>query len=478
MEEQLAQAKSLAESANHAKTQFLSNMSHELRTPLNGILGYAQLLERDATLDAGHRESVAVIKRSGEHLLTLINDLLDLAKIEAGRTELQHRAFGLREVLKHVVDLATVRASGAGLALLYEAGADVPEHVLGDERALRQILLNLLGNAVKFTERGRVRLRVAAGPANDDRVALRFEVSDTGCGIAEKDLQQVFDPFFRGVASERRIEGTGLGLAISQRLAGAMGGRIVAESRVGEGSTFTLEVALPLAGETTVLESPAAPAIGYLGRRRHVLVADDDPASRDLLARLLRELGFEVSEVEDGEQLIARCGALHPDLVIADLAMPRTNGLDATRALRRVAELRSTPVLASSADASEFTAAEARKAGCDDFLTKPWRTEDLLARVQKLLKLQWRRADESAAVPRHDRAPPGDSPRSSAAIADQLFDLAMKGDVKALLARTAEAFMEDPAGSATYEEVRRLAKRFDMKGVRQLLRANTLEAGA
>jgi len=243
MEEQLAKAKEAAEAASQAKSNFLAHMSHELRTPLNGILGYTELMARDPRLDTQQQERVGMIARSGEHLLTLINDLLDLAKVEAGRLDLQNARVDLPQLLKHVADLASVRAAQAGLTFDYAVEGRLPSEVHGDERAIRQILLNLLGNAVKFTRQGGVKFDVAVREMNARSSVLRFAVEDTGPGIAAEDLQQIFEPFVRAKA-DRNVEGTGLGLSITKRLLDAMGGTIEVESSPGKGSRFVVNLEL------------------------------------------------------------------------------------------------------------------------------------------------------------------------------------------------------------------------------------------
>jgi len=390
-EEALRLAKEAAERANQAKSTFLANMSHELRTPLNAVLGYAQLLRRETTLSTEQRQSVEIIQRSGDHLLTLINDVLDLAKIEAGRFECAPAPCRLQDFLNDLYEPFRLRAAEKGIAFQVHTRG-LPASVAVNAQRLRQIGLNLLGNAVKFTERGEVRLEVAY-----EAGALILAVSDTGIGIPAAMHEAVFEPFSQTGADRYKQQGTGLGLAISRLLATRMGGRIDLQSQEGRGSRFTLWVPAP---EIEPLSSePGARSERQLptGYRRtdarqeplRVLVVDDEPLARRLLEQQLTTLGFVVTLAEDGEQALSLSAAREFDLILMDIAMPTLDGLAATRAILGRPGATKRRIVALTARAFEDDRRACLEAGCCDFISKPLDWEQLFQVFESRLPLVW-----------------------------------------------------------------------------------------
>ena len=459
---ELARAKEAAVSASRAKSEFLANMSHELRTPLNSILGYAQIFRRDASLGERQKRGVEVIEKSGEHLLTLINDVLDLAKIEAGALELATSTFRLPALVDNLAESQRVRAEQKELTFTYQPGT-LPPLVRGDERKLRQVLLNLLGNAVKFTREGGVVLR--AESVGDG--VVRFEVEDTGVGIVPEKLEEIFRPFHQVGPERELVEGTGLGLAISRRLVDLMEGTLEVESRPGDGSLFSVALRLPEVSEDKAGHAPAEErtVTGYEGPVRRILVVDDQTENRAILAGLLEPLGFEVFEAADGREAVARTEELRPDLVLMDLVMPVMDGFEATRRLLGLPGLGDVKVIALSASVFDHNRQESHGAGCHDFLPKPVELEALLAKLEAQLSLTWIYAE-----PAGTREEPSDEVADlgtlAADTASALYDLARRGDVKAIL-RELEGLGPEQAGPL--KELTRLAHEYDMKAIRQRL---------
>jgi len=409
---ELERAKDAAEAASRAKSTFLANMSHEFRTPLNAILGFTQLLLRDPRVEPGEREDLETIGRSGEHLLGLINDVLQLSKIEAGRTTLNPQSFDLQRMLAGLEDMFRLRAEQKGLALYFEVSPDVPQFVRMDEGKLRQVLMNLLGNAVKFTQQGGVSLRVQSCPlaeADTQKLQVHFGVEDTGPGIAPQEIALLFDPFVQTSSGQQAQEGTGLGLAISQQFVRLMGGEIAVRSEVGQGSTFWFEVPAEVAVRADVLSAqPVQRVLGLApGQATYrLLVVDDKEVNRRLLVKMLAPLGFEVREAANGQEAIDVWQSWAPHLIFMDMRMPVMDGYEATRRIKATIRGQATLIVALTASALEEDREVILSEGCDGYMRKPFREADLLAVLEKHLGARFVYAEE-APVGQPPAAEPG-----------------------------------------------------------------------
>ena len=468
-EEVMRQAKETAETANRAKSDFLASMSHELRTPLNGILGYAQILKRDPELAEKQKTGVEVIQRCGDHLLTLINDILDLSKIEAQKLELHPSDFQLPDFLQQIVNMISIRAEQAGLTFIYEPAPDLPVVVRGDEKRLRQVLLNLLSNAVKFTEKGSVTLTVACDTKSTVNGNVSFQIQDTGQGIPQEKLEEIFLPFQQVGDHSRQQEGTGLGLAITKKLVTIMGGSMEVESEVNKGTIFWVTIELPAIQDW----APAAPErertiTGFTGTRHRLLVVDDKWENRAILVNLLEPLGFEVGEAANGRECLEKSHELHPDLIFMDLVMPGMDGLEATRRIRQSAELKNIVVILSSASAFEFNRQDAITAGCTDFLPKPVQADDLFKQLEVHLGLQWTYANDSTS---NDAKPSEDLPLTPLPQEElsTLMNLAKGGKIMDIRHRLATMEKLGEQYAPFVEHLRKIAKGFDINQLTKFL---------
>jgi two-component system sensor histidine kinase/response regulator len=423
-----ALAKQAADSANRAKSEFLANMSHELRTPLNAILGFTQVMGRDRTLSTEHQQHIDIISRSGEHLLELINDILQMSKIEAGRITLNAHSFDLYSLLDDIKVMLQLKALSKGLQLIFDYTLDVPQYVKTDEGKLREVLINLLGNAIKFTREGCVMLKVkrqtsksfahasmfemqVAEPStikNEEQefsqspildCRLYFEVEDTGPGIASEELNKLFMTFGQTETGRKSHQGTGLGLAISQNFVQFMGGNITVNSIVGKGTTFAFDIQVALAEASEIQTPPEIRKVIRLAPDQpdyRILVVEDHSDSRLLLVKLLTSLGFCVYETDNGQNAISLWSSTSPHLILMDMRMPGMDGYETTKLIRGVETLRrkisgdqATVIIALTASAFEEDQSKVLSAGCNDFVRKPFREEVLLEKIAQHLGVRY-----------------------------------------------------------------------------------------
>ncbi|MBE9183710.1 PAS domain S-box protein [Microcoleus sp. LEGE 07076] len=508
----LQQAVLAAETANRAKSEFLANMSHELRTPLNGVLGYAQILKTDKDLTSDHQDSLSNIQQCGEHLLMLIDDVLDLSKIEARKMELYPEELNFLDFIKNIADLFEMRASQKGISFNYEQVSPLPNCVKVDRKRLRQILINLLSNAVKFTKSGKVTFKVGyvgtgawsrgqgenynfsiltselkqnymrfahnAIAAKHD-LKIRFQIEDTGRGIDQSKLEEIFLPFHQ-VGGNTFVEGTGLGLSISQKLAKLMGSEIRVNSTLGKGSTFWLDLELP-AAKRYLEVSPLREKrwlVGFVGHKRKVLIVDDNQLNRGLLCRLLGRLGFEIAEASNGQECLYKAVEFKPDVILMDLRMPVMDGLETARRLRQLPEFKDIVLIALSASVFESAQQESLLAGCNDFVAKPIEANHFLERLRVHLGLEWiyEESPESNKRKTPSLSPASDFPACSALLpaasesVAKLLKLAAMGDIEDFFKEIAKLETLEPKLVPFATKLRPLAKGFQLKQIRSILK--------
>ena len=450
-----------ATAANDAKTRYLVAVSHEIRSPLNTIYGYAQLLERDDAIPGV--EAGAVIRRSAEHLTNLVEGLLEISRIEGGVIKLRTDVIDFRGMLEHVMEMFQMQAASKGLRLELVIKDRLPEQVKTDEKRLRQILINLVSNAVKYTQQGGATITVGYRSQVADVV-----VSDTGIGIAQDEHDRIFEPFERGGSAEaQRQPGIGLGLAITRLLAVALGGDITVASAPGEGSRFRLKLMLPQPATPAAGVAPRGIIMGYQGDRRTVLLVDDDPAQRRVLQTLLSRLGFVVHVAGNGEEGLALAGRNPPDIVLLDIQMPGISGWDVCERLR-ARHGNALKIVMVSANAHEFRAGNDGCSAHDAFVTKPIDFDGLLAAIGTQLTLRWDEADVS--IPPTGRAPPVAGPPPEAAdMLRALRDLARIGHMAGIEDKLDEFEAAFPAAASFASVLRRHVNDFDLRSLGKAL---------
>ena len=497
----LQQAKETAEAANQAKSAFIAHTSHELRTPLNAILGFAQILKREPTNLAQKQRGIEVIQQSGQHLLTLINDILYIAKIEAGKLNLELRDFLLPSFLDNLAAMIRVRCHHKNIEFQHQFLGDLPTLVRGDETRLRQLLLNLLSNAVKFTDIGKVIFKVgyikdfspeptdtnSASAAKEDKI--RFYIEDTGIGIPQDKISDIFAPFYQINPHSSNQEGTGLGLTISKNLVQQMGSQIQVKSTLGEGSAFWFDVDFPTV-ETPVVISNSNDSnldiTGYTGQKRQILVVDDLDNNREVLVNFLNPLGFDVLEANSGAAAVALAHEHQPDAMLLDLVMPEMDGWEVTRRLRQEPLFQELPIIMVSASTLPVDESQCYQAGANEFLPKPLRFAELLRIIERYLKLEWITADGTvisllnqplSATPANDSSTAESLITPSPEKLTQLLDLVMQGDIRGALSQVNYWQQDEPQLTPFAREISELAETCQLKKLKQFIRQHMESTG-
>ncbi|MEE7628145.1 response regulator [Methylobacter sp. Wu8] len=449
----LQQATKMADRANSAKSRFLSSMSHEIRTPLNSIVGYAYILQKDPAIPAHRRQAVDILKRNGDHLSALIEDILDIARIEARKFELRQEPIDFPGFIEHLVSVFKLQAEQKGLSFYCQIINTLPQRVRGDEKRVGQILINLLGNAVKFTVAGEVIFRIGFSCG-----VTTFQVVDTGPGIHKDQLQNIFQPFTQ-LPNENLDAGSGLGLTISKILCEIMGGELVVVSDQGKGSTFTVRLLLPnLGSEQQYIHEEDI--IGYQGKRQKILIVDDQPDHRQLILSILEPLGFVLIEAGGGEECLDKVEYDAPDLVLLDLSMPGLDGAATAHLLRQNGN--ATPIVVLSANAYPADRLNAVNAGCNDFLVKPIHVSELLYKLKLHLALNWVYQDDETELQISDQSPSLD-------IVQELTGYVRIGDLQGLNQYLTRLIQHHPEYSYFAQRMMSLAGEFDLLEIKKLL---------
>jgi len=475
---ELKEAKEAADAANSAKSEFLANMSHELRTPLNGILGYTQILKRSQNIPEKEQDGIAIIHQCATHLLTLINDILDLSKIEARKLEIHPSDMNFRTFLEGVAEICRIRADQKGIHFNYIPDPDLPNSIHGDEKRIRQVLINLLGNGIKFTDTGEVSFEIKSikkiQQGEQTLHKIRFKIQDSGIGIPSEKLDAIFLPFEQVGEVSRQAAGTGLGLAISQKIVAMMGSEIQVESEVGQGSLFFFDLELPevLQYQEETITLPTEEIIGFEGlESAKIMVVDDHWENPSIIKNLLEPMGFTVAQANQGQEALELLPVFTPNLIITDLEMPIMDGIELIKAVRSHQDWQQLPIIVSSGRVFEADRNRSLEVGANAFLPKPLDTNRLLEQIQICLNLQWITQHSSA----ENLAVPIASDASETLLVPdrenlaELYRLAMEGNLKKIQKKVNSLAEADPNLSPFCEQVNRLAKGFKEKELLELI---------
>ena len=468
--EQLKKSKEAAEIGNKTKSEFLANMSHEHRTPLNGILGYAQILKNDSSLTAKQRKAVGIIEKSGQHLLMLINEVLDFSKVEAGKMDLMLTDIDFKKFLRGIIEMIRLKAVEKGISFYYKPLSELPDGIQADEKKVRQILLNLLGNAVKFTKDGSVTFRVGY-----HQEKMRFLIEDTGIGVDQDKLEEIFYAFHQVGDRTQTTDGTGLGLAISKKLVEMMGGELKVQSTSGKGSSFWFDLALSdVSYRITPFETQIRRFCGVVGEKRKVLIADDKAENRNVLHDILTSWGFEVIEAFDGEDCIEKALEFKPNVILMDLIMPKLDGFESAKKIRSYEALQDVVIMAISANVSDHFRERSLKAGMDTFIPKPIQHDQLIALLSEKLDLEFKydeTTDPSSEMDSDINFDHGSDKMNLPPLEETnlIIELAIRGDIKRILEHLDTLEKMDEKFQPFVDEVRKLAKRFQVKKILEVI---------